>query len=148
MALRPCGAICLELIPAIWPCCVVKCFFRIKGPGMSPPWKVQSRVLMSITASFTMCYALRGAALGYMSLNRVPSPCNTQNGKKRRRRRRGRRSMTPGEITVSYRTGYERRKPALKMTAFTHTQLLLRPFPLLLCACIAPALFLPTRTMT
>lgn len=137
MALRPCGAICLELIPAIWPRCVAKCIFWVKGPGMSPPWKAQSRMLMSITASFTMCYALRGATRGYMSLNRAASPGNTQNGEKRRRRRgRRRRRMTLGEITVSYHTGYERQKPALKITAFTHTQLLVRPFSLL-CAGIA-----------
>jgi len=36
--------------------------------------------------------------------------------------------MTLGEITVSYHAGYERQKPALKITPFTPTRLLIRPF--------------------
>lgn len=37
------------------------------------------------------------------------------------------RSVDLTKITVLYHTGYERRKPALKIFAFTHGQLLLRP---------------------
>lgn len=56
--------------------------------------------------------------------------------------------MTLGEIIVSCHTSYDRQKPALKLTAFARTQLLVRPSSLLLCSGIAPALFLPTRGMT
>lgn len=62
------------------------------------------------------------------------------------RRKRRSRSMTLGEITVPYHMGYERQKTPLKITAFTRIQLLFRPFSLL-CAGIAPALFLPTGRM-
>lgn len=65
--------------------------------------------------------APRGATLGGMSLNRTTSPGNTENREERRRRR----TVTLGEIVVSCHTSYDRQKPALKLPAFTHTQLLL-----------------------
>lgn len=52
--------------------------------------------------------------------------------------------MTLGEITISYHTGYKRQKPALKITAFTHTQLLVRPFSPLCWYC--PCSVLAHRT--
>lgn len=48
--------------------------------------------------------------------------------------------MTLSGITVSHHMGYKRRKPALKITAFTHTQLLVRLFSLFLCTGIASVL--------